>query len=59
VDMADDADPLVPLAGGVETAQAIPKAKLHIIQGMGHELPPAAWPEIIEAIGGHTDGVSE
>jgi pimeloyl-ACP methyl ester carboxylesterase len=51
-----DADPLVPLAGGVETAQAIPNAKLHIIQGMGHELPPAAWPEIIEAIGAHTEG---
>jgi pimeloyl-ACP methyl ester carboxylesterase len=51
-----DADPLVPFAGGVETAQAIPKAKLHIIQGMGHELPPAAWPEIIEAIGEHTEG---
>jgi pimeloyl-ACP methyl ester carboxylesterase len=50
-----DADPLVPLAGGVETAQAIPNAKLHIIQGMGHELPPAAWPEIIEAIGAHTE----
>ncbi len=49
-----DADPLVPLAGGVETAEAVPHAKLHIIQGMGHELPPAAWPEIIEAIGVHT-----
>jgi len=49
-----DADPLVPLAGGVETAQAIPNAKLHIIRGMGHELPPAIWPEIIEAIGVHT-----
>jgi pimeloyl-ACP methyl ester carboxylesterase len=50
-----DADPLVPLAGGVETARAIPNAKLHIIRGMGHELPPAAWPEIIEAIGTHTE----
>jgi pimeloyl-ACP methyl ester carboxylesterase len=26
-----DSDPLVPLAGGVETAQAIPNAKLHIM----------------------------
>ena len=50
-----DADPLVPLAGGIETAQAIPNAKLHIIEGMGHELPPAAWPQIIEAIGAHTE----
>ena len=43
--------------GGVETAQVIPDAKLHIIQGMGHELPPAVWPEIIEAIGVHTGGI--
>jgi pimeloyl-ACP methyl ester carboxylesterase len=50
------ADPLVPRAGGVDTAQAIPNAKLHIIHGMGHELPPGAWPEIIEAIGVHTAG---
>ncbi|MFZ0254864.1 MAG: hypothetical protein WAN46_04275 [Gammaproteobacteria bacterium] len=50
---------MVPLAGGVETAEAIPDAKLHVIhviQGMGHEFPPAAWPEVIEAIGKHTDG---
>jgi len=49
-----DADPLIPLSGGVETARAIPNAKLHIIQGMGHELPSAAWPEIPEAVGVHT-----
>jgi pimeloyl-ACP methyl ester carboxylesterase len=49
-----DADPMVPLAGGIQTAQAIPDAKLHIIEGMGHELPPAEWPEVIEAIGVHT-----
>jgi pimeloyl-ACP methyl ester carboxylesterase len=54
--MHGEADPLVPLAGGIDTAQSIPDAKLHIIEGMGHELPPAAWPEIVEAIGGHTEG---
>jgi len=53
-----DADPLIPLTGGVETAQTILNAKLHIIQGMGHELPPAAWPEILEAIGVHTQGTT-
>jgi pimeloyl-ACP methyl ester carboxylesterase len=51
-----DADPLVPLAGGIETAQAMPNAKLYIIEGMGHELPPAAWPQIIGEIGVHTEG---
>jgi hypothetical protein len=50
---------LVPLAGGIETAQAIPDAKLQVIQGMGHELPAPAWPEIVEAIGVHTEKPSE
>jgi pimeloyl-ACP methyl ester carboxylesterase len=48
-----DADPLVPVACGRATAEAIPGAKLHIIQGMGHALPQALWPEIIEAITRH------
>ena len=34
------ADPLVPLACGVDTAQAIPGAQLQVIEGMGHDLPP-------------------
>jgi pimeloyl-ACP methyl ester carboxylesterase len=34
-----DVDPLVPLAGGVATANAIPGAKLVVIKGMGHALP--------------------
>ena len=33
------ADPLVPLACGVDTAQAIPGAQLQVIEGMGHDLP--------------------
>jgi proline iminopeptidase len=47
---------LIPLAGGLDTAQAIPDARLHLVEGVGHELPPAVWPEIIEAIGLHTEG---
>lgn len=34
-----NADPLVPLAGGQDSARAIPGAKLKIIDGMGHEIP--------------------
>ena len=34
-----DEDPLVPLAGGESTADAIPNAELVIINGMGHDLP--------------------
>ncbi|HEX8794245.1 MAG TPA: alpha/beta hydrolase [Polyangiaceae bacterium] len=44
------ADPLVPLAGGQATAAAIPGARLVVVPGMGHDLPPGAWPAIIDAV---------
>ena len=46
-------DPLVPLAGGIDTAKHIPGARLEIIDGMGHNLPAALWPTLIELIAGH------
>ena len=33
-------DPLVRPVGGRETARAIPGARLHVVEGMGHDLPP-------------------
>lgn len=36
-----NSDPLVPMAGGLDSARAIPGAQLKIIEGMGHELPDA------------------
>ena len=45
-----DADPLVPIAGGYDTAEAIPGAKMLVIEGMGHELPEGAWPRVIDSI---------
>jgi pimeloyl-ACP methyl ester carboxylesterase len=51
------ADPLVPLAGGRDTAAAIPGATLLVIDGMGHDLPPGAWPRIVGAIAAHTERV--
>ena len=45
-----DLDPLVPVACGIATAEAIPKAKLKIFAGMGHTLPKALWQEIITDI---------
>lgn len=48
-----DIDPLVPVAGGEDTAVHIPNAKLMIIEGMGHSLPLDVWPRIIEAISNH------
>jgi pimeloyl-ACP methyl ester carboxylesterase len=44
------ADKLVSPSGGKATAKAIPGAKLLLIDGMGHDLPRGAWPQIIEAI---------
>lgn len=47
-----DADPLVPLEGGIDTAESLPNAKLHIIPGLGHAMPPEVWPLVIELIVG-------
>lgn len=43
-------DPLVSVSGGERTAELIPGAELLLIEGMGHDLPPVHWPEIIEAV---------
>jgi pimeloyl-ACP methyl ester carboxylesterase len=45
-----EADPLVNVDGGKATAEAIPGAELVLIPGMGHNLPRAVWPEIVDAI---------
>lgn len=37
-------DPLIRQSGGRATARAIPGARLHIIEGMGHDLPRPLWP---------------
>ncbi len=48
-----DADPLVPVEGGIDTAESIPGAKLEIIEGMGHALPPVVWPRVIQLLADH------
>lgn len=45
-------DPLVHVSGGRATAAAIPGARLLILDGMGHDLPPALYDTIIDAITG-------
>jgi pimeloyl-ACP methyl ester carboxylesterase len=47
-------DPLVRYPAAPDLARAIPGAKLLAIEGMGHTLPRAAWPQIIDAIAAHT-----
>lgn len=50
-----DEDPLVPLAGGRATAEAIPGAVLKVIKGMGHVAPnlKAYWSEILDDMVSH------
>jgi len=43
-------DPLVPYEGGIATSKAIPGSELLLIEGMGHTLPPEAWPQVVDAI---------
>ena len=43
-------DPLVRPAAGKDTARAIPNATLRLIDGMGHDLPPAVWPLIADEV---------
>jgi pimeloyl-ACP methyl ester carboxylesterase len=52
-----DLDPLVPIEGGIDTADAIPGAELIIMEGMGHYLPIELWPQLIEAIVLHTSKI--
>jgi pimeloyl-ACP methyl ester carboxylesterase len=46
-------DPLIRVAGGHATAAAIPGARLELVEGMGHDLPEGAWPQMLGAIDQH------
>jgi pimeloyl-ACP methyl ester carboxylesterase len=37
-------------SGGIATAAAIPGAELHLVPGMGHDLPRWVWPEVLAGI---------
>ncbi|TPG12703.1 alpha/beta fold hydrolase [Sphingomonas oligophenolica] len=45
-------DPLVPIAGGRDTAASIPGAVLHEMPGMGHDLPEPLIPTVCDLIDG-------
>jgi pimeloyl-ACP methyl ester carboxylesterase len=45
-----DSDRLVTPSGGRATAAAIPDAKLVMVPGMGHDLPPELWAQVIDEI---------
>jgi pimeloyl-ACP methyl ester carboxylesterase len=43
-------DVLVNPSGGRATAKAIPGARPKLVEGMGHDLPRALWPDFVEEI---------
>jgi pimeloyl-ACP methyl ester carboxylesterase len=48
--MHGKADPLVPYACGEDTARRIPNAKVHGIEGMGHDMPPGALEQMMSRL---------
>ena len=44
------ADPLVPFENGKRTAEAIPGARLLVLEEAGHDVPPAFYEAIADAI---------
>ncbi len=46
-------DPLIPMAGGEDTAANIPGSRLRIVPGMGHFLPETLVPLLVDEIAGH------
>ena len=48
-----EADPLVPVEGGHDTAASIPGARIRTIPGWGHDLPLDLVDTLAEEIAGH------
>jgi pimeloyl-ACP methyl ester carboxylesterase len=46
-------DPLVPVEHGRDTAALVQAARLEVIEGMGHDLPPSLYPRLIDLISSH------
>jgi pimeloyl-ACP methyl ester carboxylesterase len=46
-------DKMIRPSGGKATARAIPGARLMMVEGMGHDLPRGAWPQLLDAIAEH------
>lgn len=48
-----DRDKLVDISGGRRTAEAIPGARFVVLEGMGHDYPPAYWGRMVELVASH------
>ncbi len=53
------ADPLVPMAGGIDTAGLVRGAQLELIDGMGHDLPQPLLARFVDLISAHTGAAAE
>lgn len=52
------ADPLIGVSGGEATAGAVPDAELVVFEDMGHDIPPALWPKIRDAMLRHFEAAT-
>ncbi|MEV4116737.1 alpha/beta fold hydrolase [Nonomuraea sp. NPDC049695] len=50
-----DHDPLLPLPHGKALRDAIPGAKLLVLEGAGHDLPGPVWDDLVSALVRHTE----
>lgn len=48
-----DQDRLVDPSGGRRTAEAVPGARFELIEGLGHDYPPAHWDTIVDLVAEH------
>jgi pimeloyl-ACP methyl ester carboxylesterase len=48
-----DADTLVDISGGRRTAECIPGARFVVMEGMGHDYPPAYWERWVDLVAEH------
>jgi len=51
-------DTLIAPDGGEHTAACVPGARLMMVDDMGHDMPPALWPHLIDAITTHHDSAA-
>lgn len=53
------ADPLVPLAAGLDTAKHIRGAQMEVVMGMGHDFPDALMPRLAKRVAEHCHAAAD
>ena len=56
--MHGDQDKLVDISGGRRTADSIPGARFVVMEGMGHDYPPAFWDRWVKLVTEHARAAS-